>query len=678
MSFGFGSQAITTTGTAFGFGAKPSTPSFGLGTATTTSSLFGTPQQANATSGITFGTPGATQNTGLFGTATTTQASGLTFGTPTTQASGLTFGAQATTGLSFGTPTTQQSQPTAASTLPFGTPASSAQPTINFGTPTTTTQTGLTFGSAALFGTPSSSAPAQFGTPATTSQPTLAFTTLTTTAAPIPLSFGSQVTTSAAPTPAFGSGGFAFGASSTTASAAAPGTTAGIGTLAAAATTATAGTAFGTPATQSQPFGSSLLATPTSSNLFSTPTTTSTSLGFSIGTATSKPGGLFATAATATTTSGLTLPAFGSTAAASSSLFTSFTKPTTSTATTTSSAPSIGLGGLDTTQSKGLASSITGASVNRGESKTVKETVVPNELLQTVDSFKDFVKKQKAYCSDVARSSPKTMHKVQEDLELLKQMVASEVSDLQRNVTLSSRLKADTDKCLQTVEMAQKTQDTPPGLQFENTAPDKYFEDLVTRFENQIQVYKQEVDKIEAHVNAVLSPKPLSSQEFCLALKRLLDCFVAVAGRLHEVHNMVENQKEQYLNLLKYFLKDTTNVFEEDNKKSSDATKTKSPTISTGPTAFSALGNQGFGLISSLLSKAQLPSSNPLGWGSNQQQSSSLQLQYPQQQFFSSGSTLLSGGITSNINALSTPQPVENQSFQLQKPPVGNKRGKRI
>lgn len=38
------------------------------------------------------------------------------------------------------------------------------------------------------------------------------------------------------------------------------------------------------------------------------------------------------------------------------------------------------------------------------------------------------------------------MHKVQEDLDLLKQMLASVVSDLQRNTTLASKLKADTDK----------------------------------------------------------------------------------------------------------------------------------------------------------------------------------------------------------------------------------------
>lgn len=175
-------------------------------------------------------------------------------------------------------------------------------------------------------------------------------------------------------------------------------------------------------------------------------------------------------------------------------------------------------------------------------------------------------------------------------------------------------------QCLQSVEMAQKTHDTPPGLQFENTAPDKYFEDLITQFENQIQMYKQEVDRIEAHVNGVLNPKPLSTQgkmtdcnfmylklhteeyiflvisELYLALKRLVDCFVALAGRLHTVHNMVENQKEQYLNLRKYFLKDSTNIFEDDNKKADSMTaKPKMPSMNfAGPTAFSGEMNNVF------------------------------------------------------------------------------------
>ena len=76
--------------------------------------------------------------------------------------------------------------------------------------------------------------------------------------------------------------------------------------------------------------------------------------------------------------------------------------------------------------------------------------------------------------------------------------------------------------------------------------------------------------------------------ELALAMKRLHDSFVALAGRLQTVHNSVEMQKEQYLNLRKYFLKDTTNVFEEQAKKPSSGIKpVTSMKIAPGPTPFS-------------------------------------------------------------------------------------------
>jgi nucleoporin p58/p45 len=77
--------------------------------------------------------------------------------------------------------------------------------------------------------------------------------------------------------------------------------------------------------------------------------------------------------------------------------------------------------------------------------------------------------------------------------------------------------------------------------------------------------------------------------ELTLTMRRLHDSFIALAGRLQTVHNSVETQKEQYLNLRKYFLKDSTNVFEEQSKKSLGGMKpvVSGVKISPGPTPFS-------------------------------------------------------------------------------------------
>jgi nucleoporin p58/p45 len=81
-----------------------------------------------------------------------------------------------------------------------------------------------------------------------------------------------------------------------------------------------------------------------------------------------------------------------------------------------------------------------------------------------------------------------------------------------------------------------------------------------------------------------------SFSELALTMRRLHDSFIALAGRLQTVHNSVETQKEQYLNLRKYFLKDSTNVFEEQAKKSFSGgvrPVVSSIKISPGPTPFS-------------------------------------------------------------------------------------------
>lgn len=84
--------------------------------------------------------------------------------------------------------------------------------------------------------------------------------------------------------------------------------------------------------------------------------------------------------------------------------------------------------------------------------------------------------------------------------------------------------------------------------------------------------------------------------ELAVGMRRLHDTFVALAGRLHSVHTQVESQKEQYLNLRKYILKDPTNIFIKPPSKEEQALDVALKGLAAnksmyGPTPFSSFGS---------------------------------------------------------------------------------------
>lgn len=102
-------------------------------------------------------------------------------------------------------------------------------------------------------------------------------------------------------------------------------------------------------------------------------------------------------------------------------------------------------------------------------------------------------------------------------------------------------------------------------------------------------------------------------------MRRLHDTFVALAGRLQSVHTQVESQKEQYLNLRKYILKDPTNIFLTQVKEPTLAPTcsvqsiNKTPSLS-GPTPFSSLGTVNLSMMST---PQQIPNKPPPAYPSS-------------------------------------------------------------
>ncbi|KAJ8720707.1 hypothetical protein PYW08_006172 [Mythimna loreyi] len=490
---------------------------------------FGTPSSAPATSGLTGGfnfgankpaTPG-------FGLTATSQPSGLFGATPAAEtpafgASTPAFGATsaapafgASTTPAFGATTTPAFGAT--TTPAFGastTPAFGATTTPAFGA-TTTPAFGAaapTFGSTATPAFGATSTAPTFGTTATPGFGAATSTSFGATTAP---AFGaSAAPTFGTTTPAFGTtglqgaGGINFGATSTNAA------------------STTSGLNFGAPATSA-----------------------STGLGglgsFGFGTAASTQStgfGLFGSTSTATTTTSILGAKLGTTSV-------------TGTQPSISATPSFGLGGVaPNTSGIGVANTTADA-----KSEPPKQNKLPNEILTTVESFKEFVKKQKSLSSEVMRVSIKPLHKVSREAESTLRSVLTLSGEVSRARAHSRRLRSGAAAALAAAETATRDY-TTPGLELEGTAPPAYVKDLIAELEQQLITFRRQMDVADKQMQS--SPKLLTEQELTMGIRRMHESLVALAGRLQAVHTQVEAQKEQYLNLRKYILKDPTNVFD--------------------------------------------------------------------------------------------------------------------
>ncbi|KAK2184780.1 hypothetical protein NP493_253g03014 [Ridgeia piscesae] len=264
-----------------------------------------------------------------------------------------------------------------------------------------------------------------------------------------------------------------------------------------------------------------------------------------------------------------------------------------------------GLGGTDPkTTETGAAG--TGSSKS-GDSKAVKETPVLNEICTTVEDFKKYVKNQKCVREQIARMSSKAMFRVAEDVASLKQLLALVSSALQRNAVAIDKLKLESAQELKHAEIAQRTKDTPPGLQYENTAPTEYFQQLVAEFELRMVLCRQQIEEMESHLATLHQSVMLTPQELALLLHKLQESFVALAAQLQVIHEDIKSQKEHFLNYRKVFHDDTTNVFEKRKKAIERAGKRVAPAVTMGPSPFTGMSNAAAVAMAAALNRTQQP-----------------------------------------------------------------------
>ena len=208
--------------------------------------------------------------------------------------------------------------------------------------------------------------------------------------------------------------------------------------------------------------------------------------------------GLFGSTAQPQANTGLALGAAPATSGLSFGAPASTAATTAVASTTLAPAPS-GLGG--TNVGLGTSASVTAPSdAKSAAAQNQKEMAIPNELLESVEEFKKFVKEERSTSSDIAHASPKIHNKISDEISAMNQLVSTLMTGLARNHALLDKIKVEAAQEIINAEIAQRTKDTPRGLQYENMAPYEYFTRLVGKFETQMVHYRRQIEETEQHL----------------------------------------------------------------------------------------------------------------------------------------------------------------------------------
>lgn len=274
-----------------------------------------------------------------------------------------------------------------------------------------------------------------------------------------------------------------------------------------------------------------------------------------------------------------------------------------------SSIQKVGLGGIDVnaTQPKTIEGQV--------DSSKVKENQLPQEIIATVDALKAYTHQQKTLSSDIVRTSSRKIKNINSDLNALNWSLADIHSNVETSFIGIKQLRTETNKARREAEIAQRTHETPAGLQFENTAPLHYFMELVQKFEHDMLNIRKQLELTETHIRSLTNPQAFTAEDLKKGLQQIHECFVALAGRLQESHRNVETQNEQFLNVMKHRGRDKVLDSYHDGASSTaeythqpiqiaSGYRAIIPNVACGPTPFSSIGIEPYGSLNRLNASA--------------------------------------------------------------------------
>lgn len=236
----------------------------------------------------------------------------------------------------------------------------------------------------------------------------------------------------------------------------------------------------------------------------------------------------------------------------------------------------------------------------------------------------------------------------------------------------AEKIKMETIKSLNDYELAQKIKDSPVTSEERLLSVRKYFAEKISAFEESTKVLQEKMEYVYHHVMTLPQENSLSAEALKLIVKKLHDSFVVICARAYKLHNDMQLLKVQYLTLRNQYIKDSSSISFSLNRElqlPSEGAGCKPQADSTheGPNPFSRSGNGPFNSLLLTSQNRNFAAGSSKEWG-------------PAGASTSSANQFGLGDLAGNSlldQTYSLTSPSTYQSFSLQKPPLGNKRGKR-